>query len=168
MSLPLMEHDATGAVRYLIRNDGSAEVGLFVDRAVRQVPIVEQPVVSLHRGPWFSGWVACLDCCNGWVAIAPLDDGPWRKLATVLLEVLPEKEQEIQAKMRGARRTIMSRGGRGLECLACGSSNSAPVRQAWCSSCGQEQLVVQPEGAPVEGCECDSCHAMAVLVEDAA
>lgn len=132
---PLAEHDPAGRVRYLIANRGGAEAGISVERQVREVPIVTKVCPSLHRGQWFSGWVACLNCFNGWIAIAPIDD--------------------------------VKRAGRGLECLGCGSLNSAPVLNARYSACGHEQIVAQPDGAPSEGCECEACHAMAVLVEAA-
>lgn len=56
---------------------------------------------------------------------------------------------------------------RKLECLRCGAHESAPVRAAWCSACGHEFRVAQSQGAPAEGGECPSCHAMAALVEAA-
>lgn len=135
MSLPLLEHDASGRARYAIRNADDIELARFVERAHRPIPVVDSAMKSIQAGPWFAGRVACLACCTGWIAVAPVAD--------------------------------VEKAGRGLECLGCGGSTSAPVQPAWCSSCGKEQMVAQHEGAPFEGGECVECHAMAVFVEAA-
>jgi ribosomal protein L37E len=120
----------------------------FADGRARYLIEVGADPIALHRPlPTVAKSIPSLHDDAGWIAagVACLDCGlAWAAIAPVPADA------------------------RALECLRCGSMSSAPIEDAWCSACGHEHRVAQPEGAPRDRGECPVCHAMAVFVQDAA